>query len=78
MKRVLCILISLIFLSGCALTTIKPAKRSKKKPWPVKKTVIQKVKEAFKPQPEPKPEPIPVVVEEEKEEVLPLEEEDIK
>lgn len=68
MKRILCILIALVFLSGCALSTIKsPKKGAVEEPKPVRKTAVEKVKEVFKPQPKPK--------REEKEVVLP---EDIK
>lgn len=73
MKKIFYVLLALIFLSGCALSTIRPPKkRVEKRPEPVKKTVVEKVKEVFKPQPEPEPEPVVI---EEKEEILPPEEE---
>ncbi|NQT07109.1 MAG: hypothetical protein HQ575_06170 [Candidatus Omnitrophica bacterium] len=67
MKKLLCLLISVIFLSGCALTTIKPYKKGVvKKPKPVTQRVAEKIKEVLAPMLEPEPE----VVVEEKEEIL--------
>lgn len=83
MRKILLLLFALVFLSGCALTTIRPYKKPiKAKPKPVKKTLIERVKKIVKPQPpKPKPKPKPAVVKkrpEEKEEILQTEEEDIK
>ncbi len=69
MKKILCVLVALLFLSGCALTTIRAPKKRVKEP--EKRTVVEKVKEVFRPQPRP-------VVIEEKEEILPQEKEEIK
>jgi len=80
MNRIICLLVALIFLAGCSLTTIRPPKKEvKRQPQPVRQRVVEKVKEVFKPQPvikEEKEEILPV--REEKEAVLPEEEEDIK
>lgn len=79
MKRIICLLVALIFLSGCALTTIRPPKKEvKREPQPVKRTVVEKVREVFKPQPQPERKEEILPVREEKEVVLPLEEEEIK
>lgn len=70
MRRLLIIFVAMVFLSGCALSTIRPPKKHvEKKPEPVKKPVIEKVREVFKPEPV-----------EEKEEILPIspKEEEIK
>ncbi len=66
MKRILCVLTALVFLTGCALTTIRPPKKrvAKKKP-------VTVLKEIFKPKPKPAPKPVAV---KEKEETLPEEE----
>ena len=58
-------------LSGCALSTIKPAKKKAVEPEPVRRTSI--VERVFKPTPkiEEKEEIMPVV-REEKEEIMPV------
>lgn len=67
MKKIVCMLLAVILVSGCALTTIRPAKKhAKPQPVPEKKTIVEKVRESFKPGP---------VVVEEKEKVLPLKKE---
>lgn len=66
MKRIFCVLMAMILLSGCALTTIRPPKRAvRKKAKPP--TVVERIKKVFTPKPEPE-----VVAVEEKEEILPL------
>ena len=62
MRRIFCIIMMLIFLSGCALSTIRPPK--KRASQPVKKSVVERVKTVLEPKPV------------EKEEIL--QEEDIK
>ncbi len=69
MKKALYLLIALVFLSGCALTTIKPTKKApKRQPASPRPPVVQKAKEVVKPQPA-KEEVLPM-----KEEVLPTKE----
>lgn len=55
MKKTLSLVLALLFLSGCALSTIKPYKKgvvAKKEPEPVKKSIIERiVKPAEKPAP---------------------------
>ncbi len=63
MKKALYLLIALVFVSGCALTTIKPTKKApKRQPEPPRPPVVQRAQEVVKPQPK-------------KEEILPLKEE---
>ena len=80
MKRILYVLLAMIFLSGCALSTIRPPKKGAEKPVkPARKPVVERKV--------PKPKPRRIVVEEkeeilplreEKEEILPLADDDIK
>ncbi len=68
MKRIFALIMVMVLLSGCALTTIQPYKKSKKVATePVRKSVVEKVKEVFV-------EKAAVVIAEEKEEILPVEE----
>ncbi len=63
MKKILYAVMALVFLTGCALTTIRPAKHSPKKaPKPVRRAAERRVSK-------PKPAPRRVVVDE-KEEIL--------
>ena len=62
MKRIFCLLMALMFMSGCALSTIRPPK--KQTAAPPKKSVVERVKKVLEPKPV------------EKEEIL--QEEDIK
>lgn len=83
MRKIACLLIAVIFFSGCALTTIKDPRGRSRTVEPPAKSVIEKVREVFAPAPvitQEKEEVLPVV-QEEKEEILfsePEEEEDIK
>jgi len=67
MKKIFCLFVAMALLSGCALTTIRPPKkgtdREAEPARSAKKSVVEKVREAIRPQAKP-------VIVEEKEEVL--------
>lgn len=67
MKRIICLLIALVFVSGCALSTIRAPKRKKAEP-------VRRVTTEWN---MPKPKPRSLVIEQ-KEEILSLEKENIK
>lgn len=67
MKRVICILIALVFVSGCALSTIRAPKRKKSEP----------VRSVTTERNAPKPRPRSLFIKQ-KEEILSLEKENIK
>jgi hypothetical protein len=77
-KKLMFLFIGMLFLYGCALSTIKPYDKGKavpqKAPEPPKKSIIQSI---IKPAPAPAPAEKAVVEEETKEEIFD-EEEDIK
>lgn len=66
MKKVICLVTALMFLTGCALSTIKAPKKAAA-PAPERRTIIERVREVVIPEP-----PKRVEKEVEKEEVLPV------